>query len=124
MLDQRATLRQRAARALLNEIVSAHYKKLTLGHLSDVTPDSYKDSERHFNNLRALAERSIGHVGWSGDPHRWEIDDERFRRMSEAAQTWGEWRVAAGVIVPSAPDAEGLYDALCLYTPPAVVLVT
>ena len=88
LLDPRTTARARSARAMLDEIASADKLRLTLKHLSGAADPFYVQTKTVLAELRASAEAAFSTVSWTGDAHKWRIEEEAYLRMNEAAESW------------------------------------
>jgi hypothetical protein len=111
VLDERATARQRSARAMLDDLASAYHSRLTVSHLGARTTPSFQEVDRRWSWLRTTARKSFSEVNLADDPFRWSIDGERYLRITDAVEAWCEWR-------SDSLPGEGVYDALSLYTHP------
>lgn len=111
LLDNRVGARQRSARAVLDNLVSANFSKLAVSHLGGKVTPSFATAKERFENIRSVAEECFNEVDLASDPFKWSVEGERYLRITEAVDEWGKSRNDG---IP----AEGIYDALSLYPHP------
>jgi hypothetical protein len=116
-LDTRIDARTRAVRAVLGDIIAAHFHRLAAKHLGGRGSDAFKQADHILRTLVESAEKNFT-LERPDDPFRWTIDGESYPRITEAIRSWAEWRIARGVEGLSPNQAEGFYDYLSLYGHP------
>jgi hypothetical protein len=110
--------RSRAARAMLADVAAAYYLRRALKNMVGRSDDQFKAADLRLKARQELAERSFELVEWTDEPSKWRIEDERYPSMDKAARSWCSWREENGGSGLTRAQAEGMYDALCLYTHP------
>ena len=111
LLDNGVMARQRSARAVLDDLVSANFSKIAVSHLGGKGTPSYATTNTRFDEMRSIAERCFNDVHLADDPFKWSVEGERYLRITDAVQAWGKSRNDG---IPG----EGIYDALSLYPHP------
>ena len=118
VVDPRAETPKHVARALLDELASAHFERLTNKHLFGKADPAFTSADRMFAALCDLANGAFADLSLADDPHKWHIEGEHFLRMNAAAASWSDLRAKWLGLSLTAVEAEGYYDHLCLYTHP------
>ena len=106
----------RAARAMLADVAAAYYLRRALKNMVGRSDDQFKAADLRLKARQELAERSFELVEWTDEPSKWRIEDERYPSMDKAARSWCSWREENGGSGLTRAQAEGMYDALCLYS--------
>lgn len=111
-VDPRLTPRQRAARAVLDDVVSAYFTRLAVKELvgGDRSKQSFRTADEKWQKTKEVA-AGVFEVAWEGVPPRdWTVDGLTYVDVLTAPQ---EWRALRGEV-----PAAGFYAALSLYTHP------
>lgn len=111
VLNPNSTLRKRAARALLQELVSVHFSKQSVGRLTKRRGDRYELLVSRWNFFRQAAEAHFSEVKLADDHWRWSIEGERYPRFDDAMRQLLEDQSLD-------VSGRGLYDALSVFTHP------
>jgi hypothetical protein len=85
---------RRVARALLEELATAHYAKQTISQLGSRADEDYQVIGERWERLKQLAVTTFGseHVDLRDDPFRWTIAGESYPRITDAVESWTRWR--------------------------------
>jgi hypothetical protein len=111
VLTSRIDVRQRTARAMLEELASVHFSMLSISGLGGRGTDQYSKLRERRRVLRDATSRAFDPVSLTDDPFKWTIESETYPRITEVAADWG-----AGRDDPIA--GRGIYDYLSLYPHP------
>jgi hypothetical protein len=110
-LDPRLHVRQRCAQAMLDDLVSANFSKVAVGHLWAKGTAAHATTKERLEKFRVVAETCFADVILNDDPFKWSIEGRPYLRITAAVDEWGKWRADP---IPG----EGIYDALSLYPHP------
>lgn len=111
VLDPKTSTRERCARAVLEELASAYFSKQSVSNLGGKSTDAYRTTSARLKDTQDLARAAFKDVALNDDPFRWTIEDQRFLRITEVVEHWGDRRLDK---IPG----RGIYDALSLYPHP------
>jgi hypothetical protein len=113
-VDPNLTARQRVARAILDDVISAYFARLAVKELADGDRSGapFKQADDKWKVTKEAAVK-VGEVDWSGSPSGWNIAGISQLGFGPDGAAAKEWRRLRG----SVPGA-GFYAALSLYTHP------
>jgi hypothetical protein len=110
LLDPWVDQRVRCARAMVEDIVSAHHERIAWKHLTDAKNEHYKAKYARYRSLKECAERCFEVDFSAGSPSNWTVDGEALR-PALAVERWS-------AMLKEPMPAKGLYDLLSLYVHP------
>jgi len=84
LLDPSIRQEQRCARALAEDVVSAHFERVAWKHLVGTGNEYYKRGNELFKGLREQAQRCFETDFSGGSPHDWTIGGESAIRPTDA----------------------------------------
>jgi hypothetical protein len=85
LLDKRVAARQRSARAVLDDLVSANLSKIAVSHLGGKGTPPFATTKTRFEEIRSVAERCFSDLHLADDPFKWSVEGERYLRITDEA---------------------------------------